>query len=139
MLPVEITMFIRNIPYFTWHWPYIFDRKGCNLKKSLGEEKCNLDRILRWEKGGKTGVMNLGHSWTLVPRGNYGCSISLCTQWLTNGGRLLVLTRTHMELHVSHRSLMLLHLELLVVLSGRDMVLSFLSDMFSLSFRHSKL
>lgn len=33
----------------------------------------------------ETGVMNLGHSWTLVPWGNYGCSIALCTLWLTNG------------------------------------------------------
>lgn len=49
------------------------------------------------------------------------------------------LTRAHVELHVSTRPPTLLHLELFVVLSGREMVLSFLSDMFLLSFRHSKL
>lgn len=27
--------------------------KDVTFKKSLGEEKCNLDRLLRWEKGGK--------------------------------------------------------------------------------------
>lgn len=83
--------------------------------------------------------MNVGHSWTLVPWRNYGCDIALCTRWLTNGGRLLVLTRAPVEPHVSHRPLTLLRLELFVVLSGRDMVLSFLSDMLSLRFRHSKL